>query len=75
MSDPVINLDEPIGKWVGRRKLPGTSLEAGMKLQREGSRLRAALRVPRPPKGVFRFTSHAEADEWWMKVWTSNRKN
>ena len=75
MREPPINLDEPIGKWVGRRAAVGTGLDAGFKLQAAGSRLREALNSPRAPRGVFRFQSHAAANEWWMQVWTKNPPN
>lgn len=69
-----INLDEPIGKWVGRRNAGTTGLDAGLKLQSMGSRLRTGLRARRAPRGVFRFHSHEEANEWWMQVWTGTLK-
>jgi hypothetical protein len=75
MSEVPINLDEPIGKWVGRRAPLTSGLEAGMNLQHTGSKLRTSMGSPRPPRGVFRFKSHEEANEWWMKVWTRNRPN
>lgn len=60
---PVINVDEWIGKTVGRRK-PAT-LGAIQKTAREFFRS-AQFRVCDP--GVYRFSSHEEADEWMLKM-------
>jgi len=57
----VINLDEPVGKWVGRKH--------GRPPQEEYARL---LRLGRPisggrtpfPRGVVRFESHEQANAW-----------
>jgi hypothetical protein len=64
---PIINLEERIGKMVGRRSAPADSFEYGMQLQRTGGELSRTLGVSRIPKGVFRFHSHEEADAWMMK--------
>jgi hypothetical protein len=60
--DPLINLEETPGKTVGRRRSPADGFAAGMQLQEAvasfgGRRLGV-------PKGVYRFHSHEEADEW-----------
>jgi hypothetical protein len=60
----VINLDDPAGKTVGRRRRPINPLAAADGLQEfineqfkeSGHRL--------TPRGVFRFHSHEEADAW-----------
>lgn len=62
---PVINVEETIGKTVGRRK-PREGLSV------EGSRKRDMIRWKRItggvgiPKGVYRFSSHEEADQWMI---------
>ena len=59
--DPVINVEESPRKTVGRRRLTDVAA-AGMQLQEAvASYGRGRLGVP---KGVFRFHSHQEADEW-----------
>lgn len=60
---PVINVEEPIGKTVGRRKPPTPG--AIQKTAREFFRS-ARIRVCDP--GVYRFSSHQEADEWMRKM-------
>ena len=64
---PIINLEEAIGKTVGRRVAPRDSFRYGMGVQRAGVELGKALKVRFVPRGVFRFHSHEEADAWMMK--------
>lgn len=61
----VINVEEKIGKTVGRRK-PGNPLRIYPN-EIEAARLwRRTFGGVRIPKGVFRFSSHQEADQWMM---------
>lgn len=53
---------------VGRRKDPAPTLENVRALQRLLHELRG--KHPFLPKGVYRFKSHQEADEWQMKMLT-----
>jgi len=62
-----INLEEKIGKTVGRRRQVRDAFRYGMGLQRLGAELSRSLGGPRYPKGVFKFHSHEEADAWMMK--------
>lgn len=66
METPV-NMEERIGKTVGRRKIQD-GFRFGMQLQKvAGSHLRASG-GGLVPKGVYRFNSHEEADEWMIKM-------
>jgi len=67
---PTINLEEQIGKTVGRRRSPRDAFEYGMQLQKAGGELMRTFGKGRIPKGVFRFHSHEEADAWMMKYLT-----
>jgi hypothetical protein len=67
MDYTVINLEEKVGKTVGRRTVVRDAFRYGMALQRMSSQLGRSLGGPRYPKGVFRFRSHEEADAWLMK--------
>jgi hypothetical protein len=61
--DPVINIDDKPGKTVGKtgQRSPAEILE------RMNSRFHAmGLKLPFP-KGVFRFKTFEEADQWEMK--------
>ena len=63
---PVINVEETIGKWVGRRKLKvGLSLEGNRKA--DMIQWRKSIGGIGIPKGVYRFHSHEEADQWMIQ--------
>ena len=72
---PVINLEENIGKTVGRRKAPGDAFAYGMTLQETGVQLSKTFRVKGVPREVYRFHSHEEADAWLMKHLTRKVKS
>ena len=71
MSEPVINLDEPIGKWVGRRR-PPQPLDPTRSTKEESRRWRSAF-GGLFPKGVYRFGTHEEANEWELQMLTRPR--
>ncbi len=66
----VINLEEKIGKTVGRRRAPNPlQTQAGdIADAKAWSRAFPAMRGVRP--GVYKFHSFAEADAWTMKYVT-----
>lgn len=66
--EPILNLEDPVKKTVGRRKAPVDSLAYGLELQKTLSQF---VRLP-IPKGVYRFHTHKEADEWLMKHLTQD---
>jgi hypothetical protein len=68
--EPIINLEENIGKTVGRRTPPKDAFGYGMQLQKTLAQLQRTLGHPRFPKGAFKFHSHEEADAWMMKYLT-----
>jgi hypothetical protein len=70
--NPVVNLEEKIGKTVGRR-IVKDAFQYGMGLQKTGAQLARTFGHARIPKGAFKFRSHQEADAWLMKYQT--RKN
>ena len=70
---PVINIEEKIGKTVGRRKAPRDAFAYGMALLKTGAALSAAFGQPRFPRGAFKFHSHEEADAWLMKYLTKRK--
>lgn len=67
MDHPVINIQDPAGKTVGRvRKNPskyGTGMQDLVNEVRKSQGLGGIC-----PRGVYRFRSHEEADEWMMKA-------
>lgn len=73
--DPVINLEEKIGKTVGRRRPAKDAFESGMDLQKSMNNLRRQMGVRFLPKGVYKFKSHEEADEWIVKMTVSRNRD
>ena len=61
---PVINVEETIGKTVGRRTRPPVS----GRVQESGRQIYQSMGFRICPKGVYRFHSHEEADEWMMQM-------
>jgi hypothetical protein len=59
---PVINCEEKIGKTVGRRKIPASAFAYASDLQATVN----SLRLSGIKKGVYRFKTHEEADQWLM---------
>lgn len=64
----IINLEETIGKTVGRRRPPSDALAAADVLQRTVNELLEATGHRLTPRGVFRFRSHEEADAWMIRM-------
>lgn len=68
---PVINTEEFIGKTVGRRtKITGPlSFVSGMQKSLAGGNLQKIR------KGVYRFHSHEEADQWLIDHLTRKQES
>ncbi len=68
MQQPLINLDEKIDRVVGRRTkiVDGLSLVGSTKA--DSIAWRKAFGGVRVPRGVYRFKTHEEADEWLIKM-------
>ena len=64
----VINTEEQIGKVVGRRLKPRDAFQFGMEMQRTVVALERAMKRSLCPKGVYRFRSHEEADQWMLTM-------
>jgi hypothetical protein len=64
---------EAPGKTVGRRRLPFT-LGAEHDTMEMARAWRRAFPTPFIPKGVYRFRSHEEADQWLWKMLTRKPK-
>lgn len=71
----VINMDENIGKTVGRRTALRDGFSYGMGMQRLCNQLSKSFQSRGLcMKGVFRFKTHEEADEWMLKMLARRRK-
>lgn len=71
---PVVNIEEKIGKTVGRRVLRD-GFKYGMGMQKLAGQMPKTFKHPRFPKGVFRFKTFEEADAWMMKYMTRSRRS
>jgi hypothetical protein len=63
----VINVEENIGKTVGRRGLEESG-KYGAGLQRLANQINRTMHRRICPKGVYRFRSHEEADVWMTRM-------
>ncbi len=70
----VINLEENIGKTVGKRVVPRDPLLNYNRSKEEALRWKAAFGTPRIPKGLYRFKTQEEADAWLWKMITRPRR-
>jgi len=68
VKQPFINVEEKIDKVVGRRTRTPEAFESGMKLQSLAAELHRSLKQRWAPKGVYRFKTHEEADEWMNRM-------
>ncbi len=68
MSYAALNIQDPVGKTVGQRKLRD-AWKFAMDGQKNANQLRRRFgHSGLCPKGVFRFHSHEEADAWMTKM-------
>jgi hypothetical protein len=63
-----INMEEKIGKTVGRRTEISDPLAYALALQEIASGLIKATGRGLCPKGVFKFKTHEEADAWMLRM-------
>lgn len=63
----VVNMEEKIGKAVGRRGMADPE-KSGAALQRLVNEIARSQHRGICPKGVFRFRTHEEADQWLLKM-------
>jgi len=68
VKQPIINVGEKIDKVVGQRTGAPDAFESGMKLQSLAAELHRSLKQRWAPKGVYRFKTHEEADEWMNRM-------
>ena len=70
VKQPLINVEEEIDRFVGRRtKTPG-GLSTTTSNKADAIAWQQALGGLRVPRGVYRFKTHEEADEWLWRMIT-----
>jgi hypothetical protein len=69
MKQPLINIEEKIDRFVGRRKSPD-ALSSKTNTIANSIAWRNVFGGLRVPRGVYRFRTHEEADEWLWRIIT-----
>ncbi|MCB1077998.1 MAG: hypothetical protein KDM63_05090 [Verrucomicrobiae bacterium] len=68
------SLEEPISKTVGTRRPSSDPLLRYNRSKDEALNWKRAFGTPRIPKGLYRFKTHEEADEWLWNMMSRPRK-
>ena len=68
VKQPFINVEEDIGKVVGHRTKAPDALSVETSRKADAIAWRKAFGGVRVPRGVHRFRTHAEADEWLWRM-------
>jgi hypothetical protein len=64
----IINIEETIGKTVGRRRRPPNPMPIANSTKKRAVDWQRLFPAKMPPRGVYRFQSHEDADLWLTKV-------
>lgn len=73
VKQPFINVEEKIDRFVGRRTKTPDALSTATSNKANSIAWRKAFGGVRVPRGVYRFETHEEADQWlWRMI--SRRK-
>jgi len=70
MRLPIVNVEEKIDKIVGKRTQPADPFAAGISTKRDSIAWREAFGGVRVPRGIHRFRTHEEADDWLWRMIT-----
>jgi hypothetical protein len=70
VKQPFINVEEKIDRFVGRRTGQPDGLSTATSNKAESIAWRKAFGGVRVPRGVYRFKTHEEADEWLWRMIT-----
>ena len=68
MRQPSINVEETIDRLVGRRTKAPDALSTAGSNKADAIAWRKALGGLRVPRGVHRFKTHEEADQWLWRM-------
>ena len=75
VEEPTINFEDTPGKTVGRRRPPSEPLDPTSSSKVDAEAWVEAFKTGTVPKGVYRFDSHEEADEWLWKMLTRKKES
>ena len=68
MKPPLVNVEEKIERFVGRRTQVADALSTQFSNKADSIAWRKAFGGIRVPRGVHRFKTHQEADLWMIKM-------
>ena len=69
VKQPSINVEEKIDRFVGRRTKTPDALSTRTSNKANSIAWRKAFGGVRVPRGVYRFKTHEEADQWlWQMI-------
>ena len=69
VKSPSINVEEKIDRFVGRRTKTPDALSTRTSNKANSIAWRKAFGGVRVPRGVYRFKTHEEADQWlWQMI-------
>jgi hypothetical protein len=63
-----INVEEKIDRFVGRRSKTPNALSTATSTKADSIAWRKAFGGVRVPRGVYRFKTHEEADQWLLRM-------
>jgi hypothetical protein len=70
VKQPSINVEEKIDRFVGRRTRTPDALSTATSTKADSIAWRKAFGGLRVPRGVHRFKTHEEADQWLWRMIT-----
>lgn len=70
MKQPFVNVEEKIDRFVGRRAKMASGLSTATSNKAGSIAWRKAFGGVRVPRGVHRFKTHEEADQWLWRMIT-----
>jgi hypothetical protein len=70
VKQPLINVEEKIDRFVGRRTQTPDALSTATSNIADSIAWRKAFGGLRVPRGVHRFKTHEEADQWLWRMMT-----
>ena len=68
MKPPFINLEEKIDRFVGRRTQTPDGLSVATSNKADALAWQRAFGGPRVARGVYRFRTHEEAEQWLWRM-------
>lgn len=68
VETPFVNVEEKIDRFVGRRTHVADALSTKYSNKADAIAWQKALGGIRVPRGVYRFKTHEEADEWLWRM-------